>query len=284
MPEQVNATPDWESLPPLREVISHYELRAEKKLGQNFLLDGNVTDKIARTAGDLSNITVFEIGPGPGGLTRSLLKAGAKKVIAVEFDPRAVAALEGLKNFAAGRLEILQADALATDLLSLAPEGERAIIANLPYNIATPLLIGWLEQLRSQPDAYTQMLLMFQREVAERLVAKPGGKAYGRLGVLANWLCKTEIVYNLPPQAFTPPPKVSSAVVRFTPKKQDADAPAFADVEKVTAAAFGQRRKMVRSSLKAYEGFFTACGIDPERRAETLPVETFIRLARFSQT
>ncbi len=275
-----SSVPDWDALPPLREVIANHELRAEKKLGQNFLLDRNITDKIARSAGDLSEASVFEIGPGPGGLTRSLLRAGAKKVIAIEFDPRAVGALGDLQNFSDGRLEVLQADALDTDLLALAPEGERIIVANLPYNIATPLLIGWLSQIRARPDAYARMVLMFQREVAERLVAKPGGKAYGRLGVLANWLCDTEIVYHLPPQAFTPPPKVSSAVVRFTPKALPEDAPSFSALEKITAAAFGQRRKMVRSSLKEYADFFDACGIDPAQRAETLPVEAFIALAK----
>ncbi|MCB9990240.1 MAG: 16S rRNA (adenine(1518)-N(6)/adenine(1519)-N(6))-dimethyltransferase RsmA [Rhodospirillales bacterium] len=272
--------PDWDDLPPLRDVIAAHDLRADKKFGQNFLLDRNVTDKIARCAGDLAGHSVFEIGPGPGGLTRSLLREGASHVSAIEFDPRAVAALQGLVDFAAGRLTVIEGDALALDLLSLGQPAPRRIVANLPYNIATPLLVGWLRQIRTQPGCYAGMTLMFQKEVAERIVAKPGGKAYGRLAVLVQWLCAAEIVYPLPPQAFTPPPKVSSAVVRFVPKVLPADAPAFEAVEQVTAAAFGQRRKMLRSSLKAYAPYFEACGLDPEQRAETVALDSFIALAR----
>ncbi len=273
---------DWNSLPPLREVISRYELRAEKKLGQNFLLDLNITDKIARAAGDLTGVTVFEIGPGPGGLTRSLLKAGAKKVIAIEFDPRAVNALQELEEFAAGRLQIVQGDALDADLLTLAPTGERVIVANLPYNIATPLLIGWLRQIRDNESAFKTMILMFQREVADRIVGRPDAKTYGRLSVLAQWLCDVESLFSLPPQAFTPPPKVKSSIVRFSPKTLLPDAPEFSAIEAVTAAAFGQRRKMLRSSLKGYAAFFEGCGIDSHLRAENLPVGKFVDLAKQS--
>ncbi len=271
--------PDWDSLPPLREIIARHNLRAEKKLGQNFLLDLNITDKIARAAGDLSDATVFEIGPGPGGLTRSLLKAGAKKVIAVEYDPRAVEALRELEEFSGGRLQIVQGDALETDLLQLAPGGKRVIAANLPYNIATLLLVNWLRQVREDREAYSAMMLMFQREVAERLTAKPNSKAYGRLSILAQWLCDAGAQFSLPPQAFTPPPKVTSSVVRFVPKTLPADAPSFEAVGCVTAAAFGQRRKMLRSSLKDYREALARLGIDETLRAENLAPAQFIALA-----
>ncbi len=268
-----------DDLPPLREVIASHGLRAEKKLGQNFLLDRNITDKIVRLAGDFKDTTVFEIGPGPGGLTRSLLAANAKKVIAIEFDDRAVRALEELRVASGERLEVIQGDALETNLMALS-EGPRAIVANLPYNIATPLLVGWLRQMREIPDAYDSMSLMFQKEVAERIAAAPRTKAYGRLAVLAQWLCEAKKVYDLPPSAFTPPPKVSSAVVKFVPKILDKDAPPFKAVERVTAAAFGQRRKMIRSSLKDYAHLFEKLGIDAQKRAEELPVSDFINLAR----
>lgn len=271
---------DPDSLPPLREVIARYDLRAEKKLGQNFLLDTNITDKIARQCGDLTGRTVFEIGPGPGGLTRSLLKAGAGKVIAIEFDARAVEALSGLKEAAGARLEILQADALQTDLCALSPEGQAHIVANLPYNIATPLLVGWLRQIRRNPDCFAGMTLMFQKEVAQRITALPATKAYGRLSVLSQWLCDVRKMYDLPPSAFTPPPKVSSSIVRFTPKQAACDAPAFATLEKLTAAAFGQRRKMLRSSLKDYGVYLDRLGVDPSLRAEVLPPEKYIELAK----
>lgn len=269
----------WESLPPLRDVIARHGLRAEKKLGQNFLLDLNITDKIARAAGNLADATVIEIGPGPGGLTRSLLKAGARRVIAVEYDPRAVAALAELEEFAAGRLQVVQADALQTDPMALVPGEIRVIVANLPYNIATPLLTGWLRQIREQPDSYKTMVLMFQKEVAQRLSARPGTREYGRLSVIAQWLCGVESVFTLPPQAFTPPPKVSSSVVRFTPKILPPDAPAFGAVERVTAAAFQQRRKMLRSSLKAYGETLENLGVDPTLRAEDLTPAQFVSIA-----
>ena len=270
---------DFSSLPPLRDVIARHNLRAEKKLGQNFILDRNITDKIARAAGDLSDITVFEIGPGPGGLTRSLLAAGAKKVIAIEFDPRAVAALAELSAAANGRLQVVQADALAVDLVSLAPGEKRAIIANLPYNIATPLLLRWLGQIRSDENAFSFMLLMFQKEVATRLCAVHGGKEFGRLSVMAQWLCNVRRAFDLPPSVFVPPPKVTSSVVHFTPRLLPANAPSLEAVEKITAAAFGQRRKMIRSSLKDYKAVIDELGIDETLRAEQMPVENFIKIA-----
>lgn len=264
------------TLPPLRDVIAAHDLRAKKALGQNFLLDLNITDKIARAAGDLTGKTVFEIGPGPGGLTRSLIGSNAAKIIAVEFDPRAVAALQNLRS---ERVEIVQGDALRVNLLDLA-EGPRAIVANLPYNIATPLLMSWLKQMREKPGAFDSMTLMFQKEVAERITAAPGGKDYGRLSIISQWICDCHVCFDLPPSAFTPPPKVSSSIVRFTPKKLPGDAPDFRSVEKVTAAAFGQRRKMIRGSLKDYADGIEMLGLDPTLRAENLSVQDFINLAK----
>lgn len=264
------------TLPPLRDVIAAHDLRAKKALGQNFLLDMNITDKIVRQAGDLSGKTVFEIGPGPGGLTRSLIGSNAAKIIAVEFDLRAVAALQ---NLTGERVEIVQGDALRVNYQSLA-EGPRAIVANLPYNIATVLLTNWLKEMREKPGAYDSMTLMFQKEVAERIVAAPGSKTFGRLAVIAQWICECRICFDLPPSAFTPPPKVSSSVVYFMPKKLPDDAPDFRSVEKVTAAAFGQRRKMIRTSLKDYADGLERLGIDPTLRAENLSVQDFINLAK----
>lgn len=265
-----------DNLPPLRDIIETFDLRAKKALGQNFLLDLNITDKIARQAGNLSGANVFEIGPGPGGLTRSLIKTEAKKIIALEFDVRAVMALQSLKS---ERVDIVQGDALRENLLNLAPS-PRVIVANLPYNIATPLLISWLRQIRDDVDSYRSMTLMFQKEVAERIVAAPGSKTYGRLAILCQWLCHAQICFDLPPSAFSPPPKVSSSVVHFTPKKIGADAPDFRSVEKLTAAAFGQRRKMIRTTLKDYAEHLEALGIDPTLRAENLSVQDFINLAK----
>lgn len=275
--------PDISTLPPLREVIAAHDLRAKKSLGQNFLLDSNITDKIAGLCGDLSAHTIFEIGPGPGGLTRSLLKAGAKKVIAIEFDEKAVAALTGLQAVAGERLEVLHRDALEENLLALAA-APRGIIANLPYNVATPLLIGWLGQIEQDRANYDFMALMFQREVADRLAAQPGTKAYGRLSVMAQWLCHVSRAYDLPPSAFTPPPKVNSAVVVFKPKARDKDAPSFKVMEALLAQAFQQRRKMIRASLKAHIGAIESCGLDPTMRAENLGVEDYIRLAQAIET
>jgi 16S rRNA (adenine1518-N6/adenine1519-N6)-dimethyltransferase len=268
-----------DSLPPLRDVIAQHHLRAEKKFGQNFILDLNITDKIARAAGKLSDKNVIEIGPGPGGLTRSLLRAGAKSVTAIEFDPRAVGALVDLQNAAQGRLKVIQGDALASDLTALTP-APRVIVANLPYNIATPLLTNWLSQLRAAPGCYDMMVLMFQKEVAERITAAAGAKEFGRLSVIAQWLCDTDRVFDLPPSAFTPPPKVTSSIVRFIPKNIDTDSPSFETVERLTAAAFGQRRKMLKSCLKPWPGLLEKAGIDATKRAEQLKVPDFILLAK----
>jgi len=267
------------SLPPLRDVISRHNLRAEKKLGQNFLLDLNITDKIARAAGDLTDKAVFEIGPGPGGLTRSLLMAGAKHVYAIEFDPRAVEALQEVVEAAEGRLTVMAGDALRTDLTGIAP-GPRVIAANLPYNIATPLLTGWLAQIRQDHEAFQSMILMFQKEVAERITAPSGGKDYGRLSILAQWLCDVDRVFDLPPSAFTPPPQVTSSIVRLMPKVLPPDTPTLDALETVTAAAFNQRRKMLKSSLKNFPGLLDKAGINPELRPEQLPVGDFVRLAQ----
>lgn len=273
-----------DALPSLREVIDRAGLHARKALGQNFILDQNVTDRIARAAGDLSNAHVFEVGPGPGGLTRSLLRAGARKVIALEYDPRAVEALEDLRVAAGGRLEIVRTDALEADLLAFDAPGPRVIVANLPYNIATPLLVGWLRQVRERAGAWDRFILMFQREVADRLTAAPNTGDYGRLGVLSQWLCSVERLFDLPASVFVPPPKVTSSVVRFSPRALGPDSPSFRAVESVTAAAFGQRRKMLRSTMKADLDLLESCGIDPTRRAETLAVSDFIALARLRES
>ncbi|MER8504382.1 16S rRNA (adenine(1518)-N(6)/adenine(1519)-N(6))-dimethyltransferase RsmA [Mesorhizobium sp. M0904] len=272
-----------DGLPPLREVIERYGLQAKKALGQNFLFDLNLTSKIARTAGDLSDVTVIEVGPGPGGLTRALLLNGARRVVAIERDERCLAALDEIAKHYPGRLEIVAGDALKTDFAALAKGapgsgGSVKIVANLPYNIGTELLIRWLT-VTEWPPFYASMTLMFQREVAERIAASPGSEAYGRLGVLAGWRTEARIVFDVPPQAFTPAPKVTSSVVHLVPRAS----PLPAEVKRlsrVTEAAFGQRRKMLRQSVKSLggEALLTRAGIDPTRRAETLSVEEFIRL------
>lgn len=264
-------------LPPLRQVIAAHGLAARKALGQNFLLDLNLTAKIAALAGDLTQGTVIEIGPGPGGLTRALLMAGAARVVALEKDPRAIAALDDLVAAAGGRLEVLQVDALAADCATLGPPPRR-IVANLPYNIATPLLIGWLRAA----DAFASLTLMFQKEVAERIAAQPGDAAFGRLSVLVNWRCVARIAMTLPARAFTPPPKVASAVVHLVPRDPPPEDCRIADLERVTAAAFGQRRKMLRRSLAGLGGetLLADAGVDPTRRAEDLTIADFARLAR----
>ncbi len=274
-----------EALPPLRDVIEAYDLRAQKSLGQNFLLDMNITDKIVREAmlrdgGDWSSVHAFEIGPGPGGLTRALLKSDAPNVTAIEFDERAVRALQDLKNAAGGGLDLIQSDALKINLLDLS-DAPRVIVANLPYNIATPLLIGWLKQIRAEHSAYQSMALMFQKEVGDRIAAAPNSKAYGRLSIITQWLCQAQIMYDLPPNAFTPPPKVKSSVVFFKPKILPDDAPSFEEVERVTAAAFNQRRKMIRSSLKDYMPAIEALGIDSQMRAENLTVRQYLDICSY---
>ena len=222
--------------PPLREIIAQHGLSARKGLGQHFLLDLNLTRRIARAAGDLTGVTVIEVGPGPGGLTRALLETSAHRVVAVERDERCVTALAELVEAAAGRLQVVAGDALAVDLSTLA-DVPRAVVANLPYNIATPLLLGWLRQF----DRFQSLTLMFQKEVAERLTAAPGTKSYGRLSVITQWRAEARTLFTLPARAFTPPPKVDSAVVRLTPRPQP-EAASWPILERVTAAAFGQRR------------------------------------------
>jgi 16S rRNA (adenine1518-N6/adenine1519-N6)-dimethyltransferase len=262
-------------LPPLRDVIRQYELSARKKLGQNFLLDLNLTDRIARAAGDLTHANVIEIGPGPGGLTRALLDNDALSVIAVERDPRSAAAIRDLATHYPGRLTVVEADALKIDIAELAP-APRKIIANLPYNIATPLMLKWLKNLVGVEG----LTLMFQREVADRLAAQPRTKAYGRLTIITQWLCEVHAVFNLPKDAFTPPPKVMSTVVNLTPRRKPLGEANFAAMEAVTAAAFGQRRKMLRASLKSIGLDPIDAGITPTARAEELSVEDFCTLAR----
>ena len=262
---------------PLREVIARHGLGARKALGQHFLLDLNLTARIARAAGDLGGVAVIEIGPGPGGLTRALLDTAARTVIAVERDARCVAALAELEAAAAGRLRVVEGDALAVDAATLA-EAPRAIVANLPYNIATPLLLGWLRGIES----FESLTLMFQREVADRIAAAPGSKVYGRLSVISQWRAEVRPLFNLPARAFTPPPKVESTVVRLTPRRSPEPAP-WAAFERVTAAAFGQRRKMLRSSLRVLgcaDHLFEATGLDPTARAEEIDVAGFAALAR----
>jgi len=272
-----------DSLPPLKDVIAHHNLSAQRSLGQNFLLDLNITDKIARLAfRSLTNAAdthLFEIGPGPGGLTRSLLKLETRKVSAIEFDPRAIHALQDLSDAAAGRLELLHRDAIEADLLSLG-QAPRAIVANLPYNIATPLLIAWLKQIRTDCTAYESMTLMFQKEVGQRICAPTGSKNYGRLSVICQWLCHAQILYDLPPSAFTPPPKVHSSVVQLIPKSWSEETPRFKTIEKLTAQAFNQRRKMIRQSLKPYVDLLETLGLDTSLRAENLSVADYIALAQ----
>lgn len=272
--------PHADPLPPLRDVIARHGLNARKSLGQNFLLDLNLTMKIARTQGCLEGATVIEIGPGPGGLTRALLASHAKRVIAIERDERCLAALDEIGAYYPGRLNVIAGDALETDWQALTSgAADVRIIANLPYNIATQLLIDWLS-LSAWPPFYIAMTLMFQREVAERIVAKPGSAHYGRLSVLAGWRSSAEIVFDIPPQAFTPPPKVTSSVVHIRPRP-DPIACDLAKLQSVTRAAFGQRRKMLRQSLKALGGedLLNKAGIAPTRRAETLSIAEFCAIA-----
>ncbi len=275
-----------EDLPPLREVIATHDLAARKSLGQNFLLDLNLTAKIARQAGDLTQCDVLEIGPGPGGLTRGLLMEGARRILAVEKDARCLPALQDIADSAPGRLEVINADALELDPLAHLSPPIR-VAANLPYNVGTELLVRWLTP-PAWPPFWQSLTLMFQREVADRIVAQPGSKAYGRLAVLAQWRCEARIVMSLPPEAFTPPPKISSAVVHLTAlpnPKFEADQKVL---ETVVAKAFNQRRKMLRAALKGLapdiEDRLIAAGIKPTDRAETVGLEQFCALARQMQT
>ncbi len=270
-----------QNLPPLRDIIARHGLAARRKLGQNFLLDLNLTARIARAAGDLTGVTVIEIGPGPGGLTRALLETDAARVIAVERDQRCIEALAELAAVYPDRLTVIPGDALETDLTTLAGPGETVkIIANLPYNIATPLLIKWLRQI----NGFSGMTLMFQKEVAQRLAAAPRSKSYGRLTVITGWLCEIVALFDISPQAFVPAPKVTSTVVSLTPRTQPLAPARMAMLERVTAAAFGQRRKMLRSSLKSISNdpvsLLSGCDIDPTSRAEELDIAAFCALAQ----
>jgi 16S rRNA (adenine1518-N6/adenine1519-N6)-dimethyltransferase len=271
-----------DDLPALREVIRRHGLAARKSLGQNFLLDLNLTARIARAAGPLQDVTVIEVGPGPGGLTRALLALGARRVIAIERDERAGGALAEIAAHYPGRLEVIAGDALDVDPRPLLNGGAARIVANLPYNIATPLLVAWLT-VEPWPPWYDSLVLMFQREVATRIVAPPGSKTYGRLSVLANWRSKTKILFDVAPSAFVPPPKVTSSLVRFVPRPKPLACDRTA-LERVTQAAFGQRRKMLRQSLKALApdalALLAAAGLEPTARAEDIPVEGFVALAR----
>ncbi|MCP5072183.1 MAG: 16S rRNA (adenine(1518)-N(6)/adenine(1519)-N(6))-dimethyltransferase RsmA [Rhodobacteraceae bacterium] len=271
-----------DGLPPLREVIAQHGLSARKSLGQNFLLDLNLTSKIARQAGDLSHCDVLEVGPGPGGLTRALLHEGARRVFAIEQDARCLPALEQVSDHYDGRLTVFQGDALKTDV-SLQLDAPVRVVSNLPYNVGTELLTRWLSP-SSWPPFWQSLTLMFQKEVAQRIVAQPGSKAYGRLSILAQWRCSARIVMEIPPTAFTPPPKVTSAVVHLERREK----PAFdADpkvLNRTVAQAFGQRRKMLRSCLKGLHPDIEACllaaGIKPTQRAEEISIERFCALAR----
>lgn len=271
-----------DSLPPLREVIATHGLSARKSLGQNFLLDLNLTAKIARLAGDLSGCDVLEIGPGPGGLTRGLLAEGARRVLAIEKDMRCLPALAEIAALYPGRLDVLNADALDIDPLAHLTPPIR-IVANLPYNVGTELLVRWLTPA-VWPPAWQSLTLMFQKEVAERIVARPGSKAYGRLAILAQWRCEARIALTLPPEAFTPPPKVHSAVVQLTALPAPRHPANPATLSRIVAAAFNQRRKMIRASLKGaapdIEAHLARAGIAPTLRAEDIGLEGFCALAR----
>ncbi len=274
-----------DGLPPLRDVIAKHGLRARKSLGQNFLLDLNLTRKIARAAAPLEGHAVIEIGPGPGGLTRALLLEGAEKVIAVERDSRVVPALNEIAGRWPDRLEVIEGDALKVDQAMLAEKTGLPVkvVANLPYNIATPLLTGWLLS-EPWPPWWYSLTLMFQREVADRITASPGSRSFGRLAVLSQWRSHARRLFDIPPAAFTPPPKVTSSVVQITPLPEPVENCSPNALQKVTAAAFGQRRKMLRKALKSItkdpEALLSMAGLDGTRRAEELDVHDFCRLAR----
>jgi len=271
-----------DDLPPLREIIRRHGLRARKSLGQNFLLDLNLAARIARAAGPLAGVTVIEIGPGPGGLTRALLALGADRVVAVERDARCIAALGEIAPRFAGRLTVVEADALAFDARPYLGAGPVRVVGNLPFNVATALLVGWLSA-EPWPPWYDALILTFQREVAERIVAPPGSKQYGRLAVLAQWRSEPRIEFDIAPTAFVPPPRVTAAVVRLKPRVAPLACERGA-LERVTQAAFGQRRKMLRQSLKSLRAdpamLLEAAGLEPTARAEDIPVAGFVALAR----
>ena len=271
-----------EKLPPLKDVISKHKLSAKKSLGQNFLLDLNLTSKIARYAGNLEQSDVLEIGPGPGGLTRSLLNEGARKVVAIEKDTRCIAALEEVQKQFTGKLKIVQGDALSTEVRQYLTHPVQ-IIANLPYNIGTELLVRWLNST-TWPSFWQSMTLMFQKEVANRIVASPGSKAYGRLSVMAQWRCNTKIAFNIPATAFTPPPKVESSIVHFEALKEPRFPAEVNKLEFVVSKAFNQRRKMLRGALKGHfknvEEGLLAIGVVPTKRAENVTIQEFCLMAQ----
>ena len=271
-----------DNLPPLKDVISKYEIRAKKSLGQNFLLDLNLTSKIARYAGNLKQSDVLEIGPGPGGLTRSLLNEGARQVVSIEKDNRCIAALEEIQSLFPGKLRLLQGDALSMNVTQYLTDPIK-IIANLPYNIGTELLVRWLNS-KNWPSFWQSMTLMFQKEVANRIVARPGSKAYGRLSVMSQWRCNTKIAFNIPATAFTPPPKVESAVVHFEALNEPKFPAEVDKLEFVVSKAFNQRRKMLRGALKGHfinveEGLFSI-GILPTKRAENITVQEYCAMSQ----
>lgn len=271
-------------LPPLREVIARHGLVAKKALGQNFLLDLNLTSRIARASGPLEGATVVEVGPGPGGLTRALLAGGAGRVIAIERDARCLPALAEIAEAYPGRLEVIEGDALTVDMAALTAGAPARIVANLPYNIGTNLLTGWLTG-EAWPPWYQSLTLMFQKEVAQRIVAAPGSDPYGRLGVLCGWRTTARIMFDVGPSAFVPPPKITSSVVHLVPRAEPLPC-AVRMLERVTLAAFGQRRKMIRQSLKGLVrdpmALIEAAGLDPTERAENLTIDDFCRLARLA--
>lgn len=271
-----------EKLPPLKDVISRHQLRAKKSLGQNFLLDLNLTSKIARYAGNLDQFDILEIGPGPGGLTRSLLHEGARKVVAIEKDNRCIEALEEIQATFPGRLRLLQGDALSTNPSEHLADPVR-IIANLPYNIGTELLVRWLTS-KTWPSFWQSMTLMFQKEVANRIVASPGSKAYGRLSVMSQWRCDTKIAFNVPATAFTPPPKVESTLVHFEALKEPKFPAEVEVLEFVVSKAFNQRRKMLRGALKGYfqnvEEGLVSIGVLPTKRAEDITVQEYCAMSQ----
>jgi len=268
------------SLPPLKDIIADHDLRATKALGQNFLCDLNLTRKIARFADIHNDDHIIEIGPGPGGLTRGILLEGAKSMTAIEFDDRAVRALQSLNDSSAGRLNLIHGDALNENLLRFGKDGNRKIIANLPYNIATPLIIQWLRDIHDNAqNAYQSITIMVQKEVAQRLCAPENDKHYGRLSVLTQWLCDARICFDVPSSAFVPPPKVTSSIVHLTPKLRT-DKVAFQSLEKATESAFGQRRKMIRQSMKSYINIIHSLGIDETLRAENLSIQDFLDIAK----
>jgi 16S rRNA (adenine1518-N6/adenine1519-N6)-dimethyltransferase len=272
-----------QSLPPLREVIARHGLRARRSLGQHYLLDLNLTARIARAAGDLSEGTTIEVGPGPGGLTRALLAAGARQVIAIEKDRRCRPALDDLARHFPGRLTVIEGDAQRLDVTDLG-EAPRHLVANLPYNVSTVLLLAWLGRIAEDPGCLTNLTLMFQKEVAQRLAGQPGSKEFGRLTVMTQWLSDVRLLFDVPAQAFTPAPKVTSTVVALTPRTAPLHPAVMSELEQVTAAAFGQRRKMLRQSLKSLgvpvPALITAAGVTETARAETLTLAEFCALAR----